>query len=501
MAICLSGCGGGGGGSATSDDLIGAAQVPAPAPAPSAPAPAPSTAPSPPAPAPAPAPATNTVQISASTTAEVNTHYVVNAAGAGTIDITLPGLASVGDFVSVRGLTDNAWRLIPGWAPTTTARSAAMPFVISTTNLAGNTPAGQQWTARLDPRQWHWVASDPLGSVLVAADIPGQLHVSLDAGATWDAGNSPTANWVSVAMSRTPSASDPLGAYALQLVAVAYGGGIYRYAGGAWTQVTDPSVNLSAREWESVNLDPGGGILAAVLNGPIYYQTSTGFAAATAAGSTTPLVRGWRALAGRSVAVSQDGEVWVSSDGGQTWVQRNVTIGGSPVYNSWYRAAASGDGNTIAVAGRYNSGLYISRDRGLTWTQAPAPVGDYTAVAMSNDGQVIGATITNGTTAATTGSVQLSRNGGASFNAVTMPGTDTNWRAIAMAADADLLVVAAGTYGTTSGRLYTSLGDRTSYATVPGSIMGGAGGYVEVEYVGGNRWSVRTSSGGPFTVR
>ena len=238
------------------------------------------------------------MQIGASTAAQVNTHYVVNAAGAGTIDITLPGLANVGDFVSVRGASDNPWRLIPGWAPTTTARSQVMPFVITTTNLLGNAPAGQQWTPHLEPKQWHWVASDPLGSVLVAADIPGQLHVSLDAGATWDAGNSPTANWVSVAMSRTPSASDPLGAYSLQLVAVAYGGGIYRYSGGAWTQVTDPAVNLSGREWESVNLDPGGGILAAVLNGPIYYSTSTGFVAATAVGSTAPLIRGWRASGG-----------------------------------------------------------------------------------------------------------------------------------------------------------------------------------------------------------
>jgi hypothetical protein len=441
------------------------------------------------------------VQIGASTAAQVNTHYVVNAPGAGTIDVTLPGLATVGDFVSVRGASDNPWRLIPGWAPTTTARSQVMPFVITTTNLLGNAPAGQQWTPHLEPKQWHWVASDPLGSVLVAADIPGQLHVSLDAGATWDAGNSPTANWVSVAMSRTPSASDPLGAYSLKVAAVAYGGGIYRYSGGAWTQVTDSAVNLSGREWESVNLDPGGGILAAVLNGPIYYSTNNGFVAATAVGSTAPLIRGWRALASRTVAASQDGEVWVSSDGGQTWLQRNVIIGGSPIYGSWYRAAASADGNTIAVAGRYNSGLYLSHDRGLTWTQAPSPVGDYTALAMSADGQVIGATITNGTTAATTGSVQLSRDGGATFSPVTMPGTDTNWRAIAMAEDANLFIVASGTFGSTNGQLYTSLGNRTSYATVPGSVTGGPGAYVEVEYVGGNRWNVRTSSAGPFTVR
>jgi hypothetical protein len=311
----------------------------------------------------------------------------------------------------------------------------------------------------MEPRQWHWVASDAQGKVLVASDIPGNLWVSLDAGSTWSATNSPGGQaWVSIAINRTPSVLDPTGANALQLVAVAFGGGMYRYSGGSWSPVTSTTagVNLNPRDWESINLDPGGGIVAAVLNGPIYYSVGSTWATATAEGSTTPLVRGWRGLAGRSAAVSQDGEVWVSNTFGRTWVQRNVVIDGAAVVGQWYRVAASADGNTIAVAGRWDSGMYLSRDRGLTWSRANTPIGDYTAIAMSTDGRVIAATLTDGEHSPTRGSVQLSRDGGATFSAVAMPGTDTHWRAVALSSDATTMVVAAGTFGVAAGQLYTS---------------------------------------------
>jgi hypothetical protein len=77
---------------------------------------------------------------------------------------------------------------------------------------------------------------------------------------------------------------------------------------------------------------------------------------------------------------------------------------------------------------------------------------------MSADGQAIAATITNGESTSTVGSVQFSTNGGASFTAVAMPGTDTHWRTVAMSADGKQLVVAAGTYTQSAGQLYTSSG-------------------------------------------
>jgi hypothetical protein len=447
------------------------------------------------------------VQISANTTALPNTRYEVNAAGP--IDLTLPANLAVGDIVSLRGVSNTAWRIVPGQIAGSTTLASPTPAAVTTTNLDGNVAPATSWTPRMPERQWHWVASDEDGSVLVAADIPGDLYVSLDGGITWNVGNSPTGkNWISIAIRRSTNAS---GVSQLTLLAVAYFGDMYRSIDGgvSWTQITstDPGVNLSNREWESVTMNPTGQIIAgAILNGPIYYSANGGanWAAGTLEGSTTPLVQAWRAIASSAdgavmVAASQTGEVYVSTTGGRTWALRNVSIAGAPVSGVWYRVAMSGDGNAIAVAGRFGSAMYISRDRGLNWSQTSAPVGDYTAISMSPDGLVIGATITDGANNPTTGSVQLSRNGGTSFNPVVMPGTRTNWRAMAMSADANKFIVAEGTFFAAVGQLYTSLGNRTSVGS--GSITGGPNDFVEVQYLGNARYSVTTSSGGPFTIR
>ncbi|MDB5745005.1 MAG: hypothetical protein JWR68_3320 [Polaromonas sp.] len=450
------------------------------------------------------------MQLSASATAQPNTRYEVNAAGP--IDLTLPTNPAVGDFVSLRGVSNTAWRIVPGQI-TGAAGTSPVPTAVITTNLSGNVaPAtAASWTPRMPQRQWHWVASDEDGSVLVASDIPGNLYVSLDGGVTWNVGNSPPDQvWISVAIRRSTNAS---GVRQLTLLAVAFQGGMYRSTDGGvtWTQftTTDPAVNLNNQDWESVTMNPTGQIIAgAILNGPIYHSANGGanWAAATLEGSTTPLVRGWRGVASSAdgsvmVAVGEegDGQIFVSTTAGRTWTPRAVSIGGTTLFNGWYRVAVSGDGNTIAIAGRFNSGMYISRDRGLTWSQAATPVGDYTAISMSPDGQVIGATITNGVNNPTTGSVQLSRDGGATFAPVAMPGTQTNWRAIAMSADANKFIVAAGTFTQLAGQLYTSLGNRTSFGS--GSIGGGQNDSVEVRYEGNARYSVRTSAGGPFTIR
>ena len=118
---------------------------------------------------------------------------------------------------------------------------------------------------------------------------------------------------------------------------------------------------------------------------------------------------------------------------------------------------------------------------------------------------VFAATLTNATTGAgaPTGSVQVSRDGGATFAPLAMPGTDTHWRAVALSEDGNALTVAAGTFTAVTGQLYTSVGNRTSYGA--GSLSGGQGASVDLVYEGTTpegaaRWSVRSSSG-TVTVR
>ena len=468
-----------------------------------------------PAPAPRPpaVPREVGVPISAHTTAQRNTRYDVSGTGSTTIDLTLPQFIVPGDFVSVRGVSGRAWRIVPNCCPGTTARSDMTPQAVVTTNLPGNVAPGQRWTPRMAPMQWQAVASSQDGQVLVAADNPGSLHVSTDAGVSWTVGNSPAGQaWVSVVVKTTPYPFPS--ASAVSMVAVATGGGMYRSVdlGKTWNQLasTDPGVALSARQWQSVTSDQTGNVVAAaILNGPIYRtgnpRLDTGWQAGTLEGSSTALVRPWRALAssadaGVMVAASESGEVYVSTTAGRTWTLRNVIVGGRTVVSAWNRVALSDDGNTITVAGQSNSALYVSRDRGLSWVQTPAPAGDYTALAMSSDGQVIGGTLTNGVGNPTIGSVQVSRDGGISFAAVSPPGQDRNWRAFAMSDDGHQFVLAAGTPGSAAGQLYTSLGNRTSIGAA-GSISGGANDFVELEYLGKARFKVRSFDGGPFTVR
>lgn len=453
------------------------------------------------------------VSISVNTTARRNTRYDVSGTGSAPIDLTLPPFIVPGDFVSVRGVSGRPWRLVPNCCPGTTARSDMTPQAVITTNLPGNVTPGQRWTPRMAPMQWHTAASSQDGQVLVAADNPGNLHVSTDAGVNWTVGNSPTGQaWVSVVVKTTPYPFPA--ASAVSMVALALGGGMFRSIdrGLTWSQLssTDAGVALSGRQWQSVISDQTGNVVAAaILNGPIYRtgnpSSNTGWQAGTLEGSSTALERPWRALAASvdavvMVAASENGEVYVSTTAGRTWTLRNVIVAGRPVTSAWHRVAMSDDGNTIAIAGRANAALYVSRDRGLNWVQTPAPTGDYTALAMSGDGQVIGATQTNGVGNPTIGSVQVSRDGGSSFVAVSPSVQDRNWRALAMSGDGHQLVVAAGTAGSAAGQLYTSLGNRTSIGAA-GSIVGASSDFVELEYLGNARFKVRAFDGGPFTIR
>ncbi|MFL6111995.1 MAG: WD40/YVTN/BNR-like repeat-containing protein, partial [Catenulispora sp.] len=285
----------------------------------------------------------------------MNTNYEVRSSGGAQITLRLsqnysigPGAnnvtPAVGDRVSVRGTGTTPWRILTGTRVAGPGASGAMAgLVIDTADLPGNASVGVKWSTRLQPAMWHAVATDNLGRIVVAADNPGQLRVSSDGGQTWGTSNAPSGlNWVAVAVANEPGGGDQTGYANSLLLAAAYGGGLYFSHGGAtWEAASsdDPAIDFSNREWEAVIVNQGGGGAAAVLNGPIYYTDGTiqprrSWGQATLAGSSTPLVRPWRAMANArggatTVAVSEDGGVFVSTDAARTWVQRPVTIAGS----------------------------------------------------------------------------------------------------------------------------------------------------------------------------
>lgn len=488
-ALWLTACGGGGGGG----DVV-QAPVPAPAPGPGQP-PAPT-------PAPTPAPAT-AVQVTTDTQLAVNTNYDVIATTLTPLTLTLPATATANDTISVKGT---------GVAPWVISQAAGQSIL--TTNLAGNVAPGTNWTApsstQLPAQTWHWISSDASGQTLLAgAAINGLLNTSTDGGVTWTTGNSTAGTWISSDMS----------ANAERMVAVKYqGDGMYTSVdkGVTWTQVTSPLFTGSNLSFESVTISQDGQRIAAVSQGGnLTYSNNAGatWTAATFPGAQQTF--SWRGVDSSAdgsviVAVSNDPNIFISTDAGATFRPLNVDIGAGTVFDNWYRVKISANGRDIAIVGNSfggspGTGIYVSHDQGVTWTRPFTLTAEYTALAMSADGTKIAATISNRnatpSTAAATGEVLMSTDSGATFTPVTMPGTDTDWRAIAMSADGNRMAAAAGRFtGPTTGLLYTSKGNRTSIGT-SGSITGGQGANVSLQYLGNNQWSVTSSAGGPFSIK
>jgi len=439
-----------------------------------------------------------------------NTTYAIEGAGAGAVDISLSprvlyleGRTSVavGDTVAARGVS-GAWRMLPGWMAAFTARSPSVPFYIATENLPGNAAPGQNWRQRSPAQPWQAVATETEGSLVVAAPrAGGPLHVSNDGGATWSTDGAPVGDWSAVHAMRLRRIACCTENGAAFRAAAARGGSLYRggeFGGWVVAPGTEPGAVPGPQAWEAVVALPYGGLTAAVLGGPIYSNggggSSSTWTAATASGAGTPLLRRWRALAvalyNPLVAVNEEGEVWLSTDGARTLTPIPVRVDGVAVTTPWHRVAISEDGRTIVVAGATASAVYLSRDAGQSWARVAAPVGDYTALALSRDGQVI--------TAASAAGVLMSRDGGASFSALPVP-AGGGWTGTALAGDGNLIVVANA-----GGALLTSLGNRTSYASGGGAITGGPGQSVEVEFAldaaGLQHYRVRSSVGGPFRI-
>ena len=516
-ALWLAACGGGGGGS---DATVAPGAAPAPvATGPAAPTPSPA-----PATAPTPAPAAPATVVAGDTQLTVNTTYNVSTPAAGTVTLTLPGAAAANDTLGISGTSATPWVI---------AQNAGQSIV--TTGLGGNVPPGTTWTPRLTPKVWHWLSTDATGQVLLAGEAAGGvLDTSVDGGQTWTSGDSPAGIWISSDMSVTGN----------RMVAVQYQGGMYTSSdfGAHSVQVTAPLVNTTAGvlSFEGVTMSQDGQRLAAVIqpsvrdalnptsaalpNGRLVISNDGGATwtePALPGGSTVQHY--WRNIDSSAdgsvlVAVAQGGEIFLSTDAGATWsvMQVALTSAGTTtaVSETWYRVKLSADGRTIAlVANTYGgapgSGIYVSRDRGTTWTRGLVATADYTELAVSADGTRIAATssnISSTTTGAITtpGRVVLSTDAGATFNPLTMPGTDTDWRAIAMSADGNKMAAATGKFDALptahAGQLYTSLGNRTSVGT-GGSITGGQNASVSLRFVGNGQWAVQSSTGGPFVIR
>jgi hypothetical protein len=276
-----------------------------------------------------------------------------------------------------------------------------------------------------------------------------------------------------------------------RIAAVQFQGGMVMSTDGGLTfsPVTLPAdlpTTPTPPAFESVTLTQGGNRVVAVIQGGrvIVGDVSATGAVTWLTPTGLPASAGWRSVDSSAggeviVAVAEDPVVFVSRDGGLSWNPLAVIVGAIPVLDqNWYRVKVSADGNTIAMAanlfgGNSGNGIYVSKDSGATFTRAIDLVGDYSAITMSADGSVIGATVSNPNVGTGTGSVLLSTNGGTSFaplaiNVGGAPVTETDWRAITMNSDATRMAVAAGRFLTNSpGQIYLSTGTTPAAAPAP----------------------------------
>ena len=326
---------------------------------------------------------------------------------------------------------------------------------------AGADP-GVTWNLAIAaPRIWHSLSMNPAGDVIVAGEAGGPLHVSSDGGSTWTTGNSSNAMWISSAMTASGD----------HLFAVQYEGDLVDSTdhGQTWRAVaSSPLVySPSGLGFQSVAVSQDGQRIAAVIqNGSIVFSSDGGVTWRAGVLPDGPQNRWWRSIDSTPdgevlVAVSHNGEIYRSTDAANSWRAVSVTVAGSstPVIEHWYRVKLSADGLTVAVVansvgGGPGTGIYVSRDGGATWAKGYSQVADYTFLVMTADGQVIAASVSD--TKGKTGRVLLSTDQGANFEPVSMPATDTNWRAIAMSPNADRVAAATGSFHTeTTGLLYT----------------------------------------------
>lgn len=340
-----------------------------------------------------------------------------------------------------------------------------------------------QATAAAQP--YHTVSMSAGGDVMVAAGNAGRVLVSTG-GDNWvDQATLPTARWVTSDVDATGST----------IFAAAFDGQLYRWRSdtGTWVQV-DRSFNpdaagggLGLLAYESVAVSGNGQrVLAGIQGSALRFSTDGGDTwgvPLVPVGTSTQ----WRAVdvstdGTSAIAVNHDNEVLVGSVdalGVLTFSRVNVVLpDGTAVTDGWYRAALSGDGNTIVVVGSTrwgpggSSGIYVGRrnaaDNTWTWNQGSTVAGNYGGVAISADGGVIAASIYQDAdpfaNPSAPGQVLVSTNRGTSFSAATAPSaTEVNYRSIAMDALATRLLVGAGEFSANAfaganGSVYVSSG-------------------------------------------
>ena len=144
---------------------------------------------------------------------------------------------------------------------------------------------------------------------------------------------------------------------------------------------------------------------------------------------------------------------------------------------NWDAIASSADGTKLAATA-FGGGIYISLDAGASWTQATnAPAANWSAIASSADGGRLVAAV-NG------GGIYFSANFGATW--IKQPLADQNWKDVTCSADGTKMAAVYNPAGNAGGIYFWQTSAQSAATTVGpnGSLCGGQGSAVELQYIG-----------------
>jgi hypothetical protein len=191
----------------------------------------------------------------------------------------------------------------------------------------------------------------------IVAFVSGKIRLSKDYGKTWDD------------IANVSTKTNQSGRYPGSVRE--WGGGIDISSSGQYLIVGSASYNVWNRsDFVFISNDYGNSLIATKL--PRQYWHSVALSKNTGQ---------------YMVAVTSSGDVFVSSDYGQSWPSSGYKLNafislGNCVSMSW-------DGKYIAVASSYGRSVHISSNYGATWTKAGLPAHAWNDILVSSTGQKI----------------------------------------------------------------------------------------------------------------
>ena len=224
----------------------------------------------------------------------------------------------------------------------------------------------------------------------------------------------------------------------------------------SWSNIYTAS-SPGNRQWQAVSISSAGQYQTAVVNGGnIWISSDSGITWIEKNSGVPVLNQAWQSVSISAdgtiqTAVVNGGNIWISSNSGATW-----TFPASAGSRNWYSVSVSSASGQYQTALDYGSGpagglIWRSLNYGVSWASRPYPSQHYCAVSVSSTGQYQTALVENGY-------IWISSSTGGIWTAVLAPGTQI-WKSVSVSADGihQTAVVNGGNIWTsdTSGNTWT----------------------------------------------